>query len=167
MSGVFCPNCGKKHAAEGKFCEYCGTDLEQVILRYKQRKLPIKYQTEPKAPPYQPHPGQPIAKIQKEKQKPVQLFFRISTLLLLVALILLFVFLRNYQLWHFILMGVLGVLFIIASITNLIISPSRSTGTGCWSSDCSGCGDCGGCSCADCSSDCGGCDCGDCGGCDC
>ena len=125
MSGVFCPNCGKKHAAEGKFCEYCGTDLEQVILRYKQRKLPIKYQTEPKAPPYQP-----ITESLKKKRKPIHTIFRISSLLLLVAVILLFSFLRNYQPWHFILLGVLGVLFLITSITNLIISPGRSSGTG-------------------------------------
>ena len=44
MSGVFCPNCGKKHDTTGKYCQYCGQDLEEVIMRYKNENLPVRYQ---------------------------------------------------------------------------------------------------------------------------
>ena len=41
---IFCPNCGAKHTASGRYCENCGTDLEEIILQYKNRQLPIRYQ---------------------------------------------------------------------------------------------------------------------------
>ena len=43
---LFCPNCGSKHEVNGRYCEYCGSDLEEVILQYKRKKLPIRYQAE-------------------------------------------------------------------------------------------------------------------------
>ena len=43
MSELFCANCGKVHESESKFCEYCGFDLKEAILRFKQKQLPIKY----------------------------------------------------------------------------------------------------------------------------
>ena len=43
MSELYCANCGKVHESESKFCEYCGFDLKEAILRFKQRRLPIKY----------------------------------------------------------------------------------------------------------------------------
>ncbi len=58
MSEIFCPNCGSKHTAKGKFCEYCGTDLEDVIVEYKSQELPVRYQAPvqqsgPTTPQYQ------------------------------------------------------------------------------------------------------------------
>lgn len=44
MSEIFCPNCGSKHTAKGQFCEFCGHDLESVIVQYKNDKLPVRYQ---------------------------------------------------------------------------------------------------------------------------
>ena len=44
MSEIFCSNCGKIHKTAEKQCEYCGTDLADKILRYKESKLPIKYE---------------------------------------------------------------------------------------------------------------------------
>ena len=41
---IFCPNCGQKHTASGRYCENCGTDLEEIILQYKNKQLPIRYQ---------------------------------------------------------------------------------------------------------------------------
>ncbi|MHA1953502.1 MAG: zinc-ribbon domain-containing protein [Candidatus Heimdallarchaeaceae archaeon] len=59
MSGVFCPNCGNKHEKSGKFCQYCGANLEDVIMDYKNDRLPVKYQTEPvHSGPYQQGPEQ-------------------------------------------------------------------------------------------------------------
>ncbi len=57
MSEIFCPNCGSKHTAKGKFCESCGHNLEDVILQYKSEKLPVRYQAPvqqsgPQAPQY-------------------------------------------------------------------------------------------------------------------
>jgi len=46
MNEVYCPKCGKKHGSTSKYCQYCGEDLEFVILKFKQQKLPIKYQME-------------------------------------------------------------------------------------------------------------------------
>ena len=43
---VYCPSCGKIHETESKFCEYCGEDLEAVILKFKTKRLPIKYDVE-------------------------------------------------------------------------------------------------------------------------
>ena len=58
MSEIFCPNCGSKHTAKGKFCEFCGSDLEEVILEYKNQELPVRYQAPiqqsgPTTPQYQ------------------------------------------------------------------------------------------------------------------
>ena len=51
---LFCPNCGSKHEVNGRYCEYCGSDLEEVILQYKRKKLPIRYQAETQySGPYQ------------------------------------------------------------------------------------------------------------------
>lgn len=41
---IFCPNCGAKHTASGRYCEHCGTDLEEIIMQYKNKQLPIRYQ---------------------------------------------------------------------------------------------------------------------------
>lgn len=41
---IFCPNCGSKHTSNGRFCQYCGTDLEEIILQYKNKQLPVRYQ---------------------------------------------------------------------------------------------------------------------------
>ncbi len=43
-SGIFCFNCGQKHESQGKYCAYCGTDLEKKILDYKNKNLPIRYE---------------------------------------------------------------------------------------------------------------------------
>ena len=43
MSELHCSNCGKLHESDSKNCEYCGNDLKEAILRFKQRRLPIKY----------------------------------------------------------------------------------------------------------------------------
>ena len=45
MNELFCPKCGKKHFSANRYCQYCGKDLENVIIRFKQKNLPIKYQT--------------------------------------------------------------------------------------------------------------------------
>jgi len=45
MNEMFlCTNCGKLHKSSGKHCEFCGTNLEDEILKYKEKKLPIKYE---------------------------------------------------------------------------------------------------------------------------
>ncbi len=44
MSDLFCPKCGSKHDTNDKYCQYCGEDLEEIILEYKSKKLPIRYQ---------------------------------------------------------------------------------------------------------------------------
>jgi ribosomal protein L32 len=43
MTGLFCPTCGKQHLSNDRYCEYCGNDLEEHILRYKSQQMPIKY----------------------------------------------------------------------------------------------------------------------------
>ena len=46
MKELYCPKCGKKHDSANKHCQYCGEDLEFIILKLKQKHLPIKYQIE-------------------------------------------------------------------------------------------------------------------------
>ncbi|MHA1516181.1 MAG: hypothetical protein ACTSPF_11660 [Candidatus Heimdallarchaeaceae archaeon] len=43
MSGLFCPSCEKEHTSNTKNCEFCGTNLESVILEFKQKNLPVKF----------------------------------------------------------------------------------------------------------------------------
>ncbi|MHA1258531.1 MAG: zinc ribbon domain-containing protein [Candidatus Heimdallarchaeaceae archaeon] len=45
MSEIYCPECGAKHDSDKRFCENCGKDLEEVILKHKGKKLPIQYST--------------------------------------------------------------------------------------------------------------------------
>ncbi len=42
MSGLFCPNCGEQHTTKGQYCSYCGEDLKDAILEYKDKRLPVK-----------------------------------------------------------------------------------------------------------------------------
>jgi len=45
MSGeLYCPKCGSKHDTSDRYCQYCGEDLEEVIVQYKSKQLPIRYQ---------------------------------------------------------------------------------------------------------------------------
>ncbi len=48
MSELHCPNCGEQHSTKGKFCSFCGEDLTDAILQYKDKRLPVKLDyTEP------------------------------------------------------------------------------------------------------------------------
>lgn len=42
MSGLFCPKCGNQHTTKGQYCSYCGEDLKDAILEYKDKRLPVK-----------------------------------------------------------------------------------------------------------------------------
>ena len=43
MEDFVCPKCRKPHISEAKFCFHCGQDLEDAIIQYKAKHLPIKY----------------------------------------------------------------------------------------------------------------------------
>ena len=43
MSEIFCPNCGKTHSTNKKNCASCGEDLEDIILDFKNKHLPITF----------------------------------------------------------------------------------------------------------------------------
>jgi len=47
MNELYCPKCGKKHFSANKHCQYCGENLEIIILKLKQKHLPIKYRKTP------------------------------------------------------------------------------------------------------------------------
>ena len=47
MNELYCPKCGKKHGSANKHCQYCGENLEIIILKLKQKHLPIKFQITP------------------------------------------------------------------------------------------------------------------------
>ena len=38
MSQIFCVKCGKAHTTNEKYCEYCGTNLEPILLKFKQQQ---------------------------------------------------------------------------------------------------------------------------------
>ena len=42
MSDLICPKCGKIHDSTEKNCAYCGENLEDLIVQYKNNRLPIK-----------------------------------------------------------------------------------------------------------------------------
>ncbi len=50
MEDFKCTKCRKPHESEAKFCYFCGADLEDAILEYKQQHLPVKF--EQKIPPH-------------------------------------------------------------------------------------------------------------------
>ena len=43
-----CIKCGNVHQTSSNFCDFCGEDLEEAILEYKERNLPIQYNHENK-----------------------------------------------------------------------------------------------------------------------
>lgn len=159
MSTIFCPNCGEKHTTNNKFCETCGADLGEAILRYKQRHLPITYQQGITPQPNLQETTNGLVK------KPRKKAFTITSILVLIFLILTISFLvfaynmDYYETWTFITAAVFGSLFVISLIIRSAIRPRRGVGTCSGSSSSSSC-DCGG-------SDCSGCDGCDCSGCDC
>jgi uncharacterized membrane protein YvbJ len=89
MSGIFCSKCGEKHTSDDRFCENCGNDLEQIIIRYKQKKLPIKFQDERSTQPYQTSQEPHTTQVPKKQRKVVITILRLSSVLLLVTFILL------------------------------------------------------------------------------
>ncbi|NPD87677.1 MAG: zinc ribbon domain-containing protein [Asgard group archaeon] len=48
MTVIHCPKCGKKHIAVDRYCQYCGKDLENIILMLKRKSLPLRFQSKPK-----------------------------------------------------------------------------------------------------------------------
>lgn len=80
MSGIFCSKCGEKHTSDGKFCKHCGNDLEQTILRYKQKKLPIRFIDEGLT---QPQTSQDAPPAPKKQRKVLITVLRLSSVLLL------------------------------------------------------------------------------------
>ena len=42
MAELLCPNCGKKHDSTEKNCMYCGENLKDLIIQYKNDRLPVK-----------------------------------------------------------------------------------------------------------------------------
>lgn len=51
MEGFKCTRCRKPHESEAKFCYFCGEDLEDAILEYKEKHLPIKFEKTILSPP--------------------------------------------------------------------------------------------------------------------
>ena len=158
MSAIFCPNCGKKHTINNKFCEYCGNNLGEAILRYKQKHLPIKYQQSSTPKPYLQAPTKGIEKRPRKKVVYITTILLLIFLTLAIATISIASYLRITDPWIFIMAGVFGILFIISLAVRSSFRPRRrggscSGGSGC---DCGG-SDCSGCDCSGC--DCGGFDC--------
>lgn len=45
---LYCPKCGKEHKTADRYCQYCGVDLENIILKFKQKNLPVRFNAESK-----------------------------------------------------------------------------------------------------------------------
>ena len=43
MTKIFCPCCGNAHSSNKRYCSFCGEDLEEIILDYKNKHLPIAF----------------------------------------------------------------------------------------------------------------------------
>ena len=154
---IFCPKCGQEHTSTKRYCKNCGNDLEEVILRFKQKYLPIKYNgTVP-----QSKGGRP----QKSGVGTAAIVFGILTILSGVAEILVLIFADWSNSLYITLSIIFGLMLLISFVTVSVLSNCC-----CTSSDCSGCTgcDCGGCGVGDCASGCGDCAgaCDGCSGCD-
>jgi hypothetical protein len=72
---ILCRNCGKPHEADGKFCIYCGEDLEEVILEFKDANLPLKLDNSKKSPQRRRYQiGRRDFRQQSRKEKPTTFF---------------------------------------------------------------------------------------------
>jgi len=40
---LYCPKCGKEHKTADRNCQYCGADLKNIILKFKQKNLPVRF----------------------------------------------------------------------------------------------------------------------------
>lgn len=189
MKDIFCPNCGQVHKSEGQFCEYCGNNLEKVILQFKQDQLPIRYQAAERTQTYQQGPVDQQARVSGGRRSSSARIF--SLIFMIAAGVILFLYFYTGYFSDFIfyiLIGIFGVFFIISALISSIVNPRRHYRRSsycygpcyCSGNECDNCGDCGsgcgdGCDCGDCGDcgggcgDCGDCagGCGDCGGCDC
>ncbi len=43
VEDIYCPGCGKKHVTNDRYCLTCNTDMEPIILEYKAKYLPVKF----------------------------------------------------------------------------------------------------------------------------
>ncbi|MHA1954747.1 MAG: hypothetical protein ACW96U_12455 [Candidatus Heimdallarchaeaceae archaeon] len=175
MKEIFCPNCGQIHKSEGQFCEYCGNDLEKVILQFKQDQLPIRYQAAERTQTYQQGPV--------SQQRPERVSggrrsssARISSIIFMIAsgVILILYFFTGFlpTFIFYVLIGIFGVSFLISSMISSAVNPRRHYRRSsycygpcyCSGNECDSCDACSssGCDCGDCGGGCG--DCGDCGG---
>jgi len=51
MEDFKCTKCRKPHESEAKFCYHCGEYLEDAILEYKEKHLPITFERKILTPP--------------------------------------------------------------------------------------------------------------------
>ena len=71
MDDFKCTKCRKPHESEAKFCFFCGADLEEAILEYKQQHLPVKF--EQKIPPHLIEQEVERRRINEDKQPRVKI----------------------------------------------------------------------------------------------
>ncbi|MCG3227515.1 MAG: hypothetical protein H7645_11405 [Candidatus Heimdallarchaeota archaeon] len=62
MSEIYCPVCGKEHSMSSRHCVSCGEDLEEIILDYKNKHLPISFNND------KLKKAQPIDEWEKQRQ---------------------------------------------------------------------------------------------------
>ncbi|MCG3222022.1 MAG: zinc-ribbon domain-containing protein, partial [Candidatus Heimdallarchaeota archaeon] len=62
MSKIYCSSCGKEHTINNRYCSSCGEDLEEIILDYKKKLLPIAFDND------KPKKSQPVDKWEERRQ---------------------------------------------------------------------------------------------------
>ena len=107
MSEINCPYCGEKIVLDGRFCKFCGGDLEEEILKLKQKKLPIDFGINGK--------GKDEADTkEKRKNQIIITIFILSGIILLVTLSLSSEF--YFEIWYYVLIGISLPIFVITGI---------------------------------------------------
>ncbi len=43
MNELKCTNCGEAHTSNDRHCSFCGEDLGEAILKYKEKQLPVTF----------------------------------------------------------------------------------------------------------------------------
>lgn len=54
LEDIYCPGCGLKHVSNNRYCLNCKTDMEPIILEFKDKNLPLSFNNLQKDPKEHP-----------------------------------------------------------------------------------------------------------------
>ena len=85
---VLCPNCGREHLSSERNCTYCGHDLADLIVDFKDKHLPISFNNEEKKEIKQKEQTQGSIKVRKIPSKKIRNGVNIFAFLIILAIVI-------------------------------------------------------------------------------